>query len=250
MNNQFRASQSTTFNSGKGPGAPKRADDVVIIGMARTAMTRAKKGAQANTGIEAMLKPVLEAVADQAKIDKAMVEEICIGNVLTNGAASTLSRMAGFLAGYPETTYVHGINRLCSSGLQAVATVANAISSGEIGMGIGGGAESMSTGSMMGAVDPELLSEMVYDHPVANNCLMPMGITSENVAEKYGIDRATQDQMAVDSHKKADNAQKQGWSATEITVYETTVKDKNGDLKKVKVDRDCGVRPQTTFEGL
>jgi acetyl-CoA acyltransferase 1 len=153
-----------------------------------------------------MLKPVLEAVADQAKIDKAMVEEICIGNVLTNGAASTLSRMAGFLAGYPDTTYVHGINRLCSSGLQAVATVANAISSGEIGMGIGGGAESMSTGSMMGAVDPELLSEMVYDHPVANNCLMPMGITSENVAEKYGITRETQDKMAVESHRKAEHS--------------------------------------------
>lgn len=179
-----------------------------------------------------------------------MVEEICIGNVLTNGAASTLSRMAGFLAGYPETTYVHGINRLCSSGLQSVATIANAITAGEIGMGIGGGAESMSTGSMMGAVDPELLSDMVYEHPLASNCLMPMGITSENVAEQFGIDRKTQDEMAVESHKKKAHAEKEGWVAKEITAYKTTIKDKNGDLKEVTVDRDDGCRPQTTLESL
>jgi acetyl-CoA acyltransferase 1 len=81
MNSQFRAQSSATFNNAKG-FAPKQDTDVVIIGLARTAMTRAKKGAQRNTGAEAMLKPVLEAVAAQAKIDKAMVEDIVIGNVL------------------------------------------------------------------------------------------------------------------------------------------------------------------------
>jgi len=88
-------------------------------------MTRAKKGPQRDTGAEAMLKPVLEAVAVQSGIDKAMVEDICIGNVLQSGAGTSLARMGGFLAGYPETTCVIGINRLCSSGLQAVATIAN-----------------------------------------------------------------------------------------------------------------------------
>lgn len=127
--------------------------------MARTAMTRAKKGGQKDTGCEAMLKPVLEAVAKQAGIEKNLVEDIVIGNVLTGGAGSTTSRMAGFLAGYPETTCVQGINRLCSSGLQAVATVANAIKSGEINIGIGGGVESMSNYSMMDSVNPSLLSE-------------------------------------------------------------------------------------------
>ena len=249
MNAQFRAQSSSTFNNGKGL-APKRDDDVVIIGLARTAMTRAKKGAQCNTGAEAMLKPVLEAVAAQAKIDKAMVEDIVIGNVLQNGAGSTPSRMAGFLAGYPETTCVQGINRLCSSGLQAVATIANAISSGEIGMGIGGGVESMSTGNMMAAVDPELISEQVYEHEKASHCLMPMGITSENVAEEFGVDRATQDQMAFESHQKAANSLKNGWSQSEITPYKTTVKDKDGNLKEVLVDKDDGCRPETTVAGL
>lgn len=74
--------------------------------MSRTAMTRAKKGPQRNTGTEAMLKPVLEAVAAQSGISKDMVEDIVIGNVLQSGAGSTNARMAGFLAGYPETATV------------------------------------------------------------------------------------------------------------------------------------------------
>lgn len=192
INQQFRSNKGSTFNSGK-KDAPKRDDDVVIIGMARTAMTRAKKGPQRDTGPEAMLKPVLEAVAKQAGIEKSLVEDICIGSVLQSGAGSTTARMAGFLAGYPETTCVQGINRLCSSGLQAVATIANAISSGEISMGIAGGVESMSNGNMMDAVNPNLLSEEVFSNELAQNCLMPMGITSENVATDFGVDRASQD---------------------------------------------------------
>ncbi len=198
INQQFRANKGSTFNSGK--NAPKRDDDVVIIGMARTAMTRAKKGLQKDTGTEAMLKPVLEAVAIQSGINKNLVEDICIGSVLQSGAGTTNARMAGFLAGYPETTCVQGINRLCSSGLQAVATIANAIASGEISMGIAGGVETMSNGNMMDAVNPNLLSEQVFENELAQNCLMPMGITSENVAKEFGVDRATQDQLAFESH--------------------------------------------------
>jgi acetyl-CoA acyltransferase 1 len=80
LNEQFRANKGASFNSGA--TSAKRDDDIVIIGLARTAMTRAKKGNQADTGTEAMLKPVLEAVAKQAGIDKAMVDDIVIGSVL------------------------------------------------------------------------------------------------------------------------------------------------------------------------
>lgn len=197
-----------------------------------------------------MLKPVLEHVAKQSGIDKAMVEDICIGNVLQSGAGSTNARMAGFLAGYPETTCVQGINRLCSSGLQATATIANAIASGEISMGIAGGVESMSNGNMMDAVNPNLISEQVFENEKAQNCLMPMGITSENVAAEFGVDRATQDQLAFESHQKAAVALKNNWAKDEIVVYETIVKDKDGNETKVVVDKDDGCRPQTTVEGL
>lgn len=163
MNQHFKSEDN--YNSGK--VGPKRDDDVVIIGLSRTAMTRAKKGPQRDTGLEMMLRPCLEAVAAQSGIDKSLVEDIVIGNVLNPGAAATNARMAGFLAGYPETTCVQGINRLCSSGLQAVATVANAIKSGEIGVGIGGGFESMSNGNMMDAVNPNLLGEAVFENEKA-----------------------------------------------------------------------------------
>jgi len=166
-------------------------------------MTRAKKGAQKDTGTEAMLRPVLDAVAKQAGIEKSLVEDVVIGNVLQGGAGSTNSRMGVFLAGYPHTTSTVGINRLCSSGLQAVATVANAIKAGEINIGIGGGVESMSNGNMMELVNPSLLDEEVFVNENSQACLMPMGITSENVAAQFGVDRLTQDTLAFESHMKA-----------------------------------------------
>jgi len=151
--------------------------------------------------------------------------------------------MGQFLAGYSHETPLIGINRLCSSGLQAVATVANQIKSGEIDCGIGGGVESMSMFSMMGQVNPDAISDLVYDHPEANKCLMPMGLTSENVAEQFGITRAQQDQMAYESHMKAVESQKNGWSKDEITPYETIIKDKEGNEKKVMITMDDGLRP-------
>lgn len=108
----------------------------------------------------------------------------------------------------------------------------------------------MSMFSMTSSVDPSKISDKVFEHEAAQKCLMPMGITSENVAEKFGITRQKQDQMAFESHQKAAHAQKMGWSKEEITVYETTVVDKEGNEKKVTVNMDDGVRPQTNLEGL
>lgn len=103
---------------------------------------------------------------------------------------------------------------------------------------------------MNNMMNPEALSDQVFEHSEAQKCLMPMGITSENVAEKYGITRAQQDQMAFESHQKAARAQKEGWTKVEITPYTTTIKDKEGNEKQVLVDRDDGVRPQTTLQTL
>jgi len=78
--------------------------------------------------------------------------------------------------------------------------VANAIRANEYDFGIGGGVESMTNGDMMAAVDPEKLSPLVFDNEKTRDCMIPMGITSENVAEKYGITREQMDQLAVESH--------------------------------------------------
>ena len=108
----------------------------------------------------------------------------------------------------------------------------------------------MSSGDMMGAVDPNNLSPQVFEHDKAQKCLMPMGMTSENVAEQFKVTREKQDQMAVESHAKAVKAQKAGLLMKEITPYKTTVKDKEGNEKEVLVDRDDGMRDGTTMEGL
>lgn len=99
------------------PLGPKDDDDIVIVSYARTAMTRAKKGTQATTSPEVMLKPVIESVIKQAGIKKEDVEEITIGNVLQGGSGAASSRMGQLLAEVPYTTPLYAINRMCSSGL-------------------------------------------------------------------------------------------------------------------------------------
>lgn len=86
------------------------------------------------------------------------------------------------------------------------------------------------------------MHESVFENKKAADCLMPMGITSENVAKTFGVDRAAQDKLAFESHQKAAHAQKQGWFKDEITPYKTTVKEKD-ELKEIMVDADDGIRP-------
>lgn len=153
-----------------------------------------------------MLAPVFKDVIRKGGIKPEDVEEIAIGNVLQNGAGTATTRMAQFMAGIPSSTPQYAVNRLCSSGLQAVINVANQIRAGEINCGIGGGIENMTMFPMGRMVDVTKVSAEAKAVEDAATCLMPMGITSENVAEKYGITRAQMDQMAADSHRKAAHA--------------------------------------------
>ena len=118
--------------------------------------------------------------------------------------------MAQLMAGIPDTTPIMAVNRLCSSGLEACATIASKIKAGVIDCGIGAGLESMSLYDMNASVNSERLSDSVFEHEQARGCLMGMGQTSENVAEKFGVTRQQQDQMAVESHQKAHKAQTEG----------------------------------------
>jgi len=113
LNGHFEE-QNASYMSPHGPASD---DDIVIVAYARTAMTRAKKGNQATTSPELMLKPVLEAVIKQAGLKPEQVEEITIGNVLQGGAGAASARMGQFLAGVPTETPLYVINRMCSSGL-------------------------------------------------------------------------------------------------------------------------------------
>jgi acetyl-CoA acyltransferase 1 len=246
LENHITLKSQQTFNAGKVP--PKSDDDVVIVAMARTAMTKAGRGSQKDTNTEEMLVPVFKAVIDQTKIDPKLIEDVCIGSVLQNGAGANQARMAMFLAGIPETTTVKAVNRQCSSGLEAVMEIANAIRVGQIDLGIGGGVESMSQSSLGSAFDPKKLSPRVFENKHAKDvALIPMGITSENVAERFGITREKQDQMAFESQAKA--AKAAPLLQQEVTPYKTLIKDKDGKTTEVLVDRDDGIR-ETTLESL
>lgn len=116
--------------------------------------------------------------------------------------------MAMLVAGIPDTTSIVAINRLCSSGLESCGIIASKIRAGYIDCGIGSGIECMSQYDMNSSVNTELISDSVFDHEQARQCLSGMGQTSENVAERFGITKKQQDQMAVESHQKAFQARK------------------------------------------
>jgi acetyl-CoA acyltransferase 1 len=142
------------------------------------------------------------------------------------------------------------VNRLCSSGLQAVMEVVNQIAANQIDIGIGGGVESMSSYNMQDGLAPDKLSDSIFECEGARNCLIPMGLTSENVVEKYGLKREDLDKFALASHQKAAHAQKEGWTKDEIVEVKTVLKDKDGKVKEVVISQDDGIRKDASIQML
>lgn len=137
------------FGSGgkKGVAAltEKHPDDIVVTGALRSAITKAGKGGFKDTAAADILVGVFKGLIQRTGIDPKLVEDIAVGTVLAPGAGATEFRAAALVAGFPETTAVKGLNRQCSSGLMAIADIANAIRSGMIEVGIGAGVESMTS---------------------------------------------------------------------------------------------------------
>jgi acetyl-CoA acyltransferase 1 len=228
----------------------KAEDDVVICAAVRTPVTRGRKGGFKDTAPEVLLAAALKEVACRAKLRPEDVQDIAVGNNLQPGAGEITARMAMFLAGYPDTTSVLAVNRLCSSGLEACSIIAAKIKSGVIDIGVGSGTESMSLYDMNSSINVDALSEAIFDHEKARVCLTNMGETSENVAQKYGITRQQQDAMAVESHRKASEAQKKGLFDSEIVSVKTKLKDAKGEEKEVVISKDDGIKTGTTLEIL
>ncbi|KAI6694045.1 hypothetical protein NL676_021755 [Syzygium grande] len=224
-------------------------DDIVIVAAYRTAICKAKRGGFKDTYPDDLLAPVLRALIEKTKINPSEVGDIVVGTVLAPGSQrASECRMAAFYAGFPETVPVRTVNRQCSSGLQAVADVAAAIKAGFYDVGIGAGIESMTVNPMAweGSVNPKVKS-----FAQAQNCLLPMGVTSENVAHRFGVTRQEQDQAAVESHRKAAAATAAGRFKDEIVPVATKIVDpKTGDEKPVTIAVDDGIRPSTTVSDL
>lgn len=234
----------------------KSPDDVVIVSAVRTAIGKAFKGSFKDTTPDVLLGAVLKATVEKTNVPFDVVGDVIVGNVQQSGSYAGPGRMAQLaIGGFPAEVPFHTLNRQCSSGLQACASVAAAIKAGQMDAGIGAGVESMST---MGGVKPgssktpppPMNPTAIFASPLARECMVPMGVTAENVAERYGILRADMDAMAVDSNMKAVRAHEKGYFAKEIIPVKTTITDKEGKKHQIVVDKDDGPRPSTSMEGL
>ena len=173
-----------------------------------------------------------------------------MGSVLPPGGGATEFRAAALVAGFPATTAVKALNRQCSSGLQACVDIANAIKAGMIEVGVGAGVESMSLQYGPGAVSE--FSELLEGYGPAAECKVPMGVLSEDMARDRGVGREVQDEFAAKSFQKAEKAWKEGKFQGEVVPMKGVkwVDPKSGEEKIITVDRDDGVRPGMTAEGL
>lgn len=209
-------------------------NDVVIVCAVRTPMCRARKGGLAKVPPSTLLSVVLRECLDRTKMEASDVEDTCVGNVLSPSSGAAAFRMAQLQAGFPSSSSLYTTNRFCSSGLQAVANIANAIRVGDITVGIGAGVESMTTHPMNKMSPPDVDWKLMQDSKEAMDCLVPMGVTSENVAKTYGLKRQALDDFALQSHARAAAAQRAGKFDAEIVPV--------GD-----VTRDDGIRSNTTM---
>lgn len=233
----------------------KSANDIVILSALRTPVTRAKKGGFKDAYPEELLANVLRAtLTANPNLDPAQIDDVAIGSVLQELGGAKAGRMAQIHAGIPNSVPFNTINRQCSSGLAAITTVANGIRAGAIDVGVGGGMESMTRNYGSRAIPtvlwPELKESPSQD---ARDCIMPMGITSENVAARYGISRADQDAFAAESHKKASAAQKAGLFDAEIVPVTTKYYEPDHpDIppEELTVTQDDGVRHTISVEKM
>ncbi|RDL29914.1 Thiolase [Venustampulla echinocandica] len=231
----------------------KLPNDIVILSAVRSPVTRAFKGGLRNAWPEDILGPVMQTAVQRAQINPADVNDVLIGTVLPELGFAKTGRMCLNHVGFPNSTTFHTVNRQCSSSLQAITHLSHAIMVGQMDVGLAGGAESMSRNYKATRGVPQDVSPRLRDSPVqdARDCLMSMGITSENVAEKYGVSREAQDEFALESHRRAEEAQRKGYFESEIVPIEVENKDEaTGGVSKDIVTRDDGIRVGLTLEKL
>lgn len=227
----------------------KSPDDIVVVSALRTPITRARKGGLKDTPADDLLATLLRASVAATGLNPVDVGDVVVGSVLGNSSQrANECRIGMFLAGFPASVPVRTVNRQCSSGLQAVADVAAAIKAGFYEVGIAAGVETMTSNPMKweGGMNPRVASSSD-----AQSCLIPMGVTSENVAERWNISRLTQDSFSVRSHARAAAARSSGRFDSQIVpVHTTWVDPATGEAKNIIVKEDDGIREGVSLEAL
>ena len=226
--------------------------DAVIVSAVRTPVGKAKRGGLATVRPDEMAAAVIQELLKRTpNLDPAQIEDVVIGCAFPEGEQGlNMARMIALRAGLPDSVPAETINRYCASGVQSIAHVAYAIQDGQIEAAIAGGAESMTMVPMAGyKFSPNPYFAQDLPHYYTN-----MGLTAENVADKYGISRENQDEFSLRSHQKAAEAVSSGLFDPELIPLDVEVTVLDAGEKPVKknftVKRDEGPRADTNLETL
>lgn len=228
--------------------------DCVIVSTARTPVGRAYKGAFNDTEAPQLAAHAIKSAVSRAGIDPARIEELIMGAGNEWGTQSyNLGRLAVHAAGFPDSVPGVTLDRKCGSGLTALAYAARSIICGEIDVAVAAGTESISLTA--NAHTPQYRNRSAAVIAAVPTAYMPMIETAEVVAERYGITREAQDEYACESHARAAAAIAGGRLDAEIVpiTVERNIVAKDGSVEgreTVTLERDEGVRADTTLEGL
>ncbi len=226
--------------------------DPVIVAAARTAVGKAKRGSLATVRPDDMAVAVIKELLKRAEgLKPEEINDVVLGCAFPEGEQGlNMSRLVALRAGLPVSVPAETINRFCSSGMQSIAHAAFGIMAGQVDCVIAGGTESMTMVPMTGlkfSPNPYLAAEWP-------GAYLGMGLTAENVAEKFGISRVDQDAFSYESHRRAVKAVENGTFDQEVVpiLVELVEYDKSGSTKRTTFTfkRDEGPRADTTLEAL
>ena len=227
--------------------------EAVIVSTARTGLAKSWKGSLNMTHGATMGGAVVKAALERAQVDAAEVEDVIMGCANPEGATGqNIARQIALRAGMPITVSGMTVNRFCSSGLQTIALAAQRVMAGEGDVYVAGGVESISL------VQNEMNTQNLIDPWLKANkpeIYWPMLQTAECVAKRYNIARELQDRYGVQSQQRAAAAAAAGKTRDEIVPITVTTKvvDKHSGTEttqEVMLDRDEGIRSDTTYEGV
>jgi acetyl-CoA C-acetyltransferase len=216
--------------------------EAVIVAAARSPIGRATKGSLADVRPEDLLATTMKAVVEKSGVDPSEIDDVICGSV--GGAQINIGRSGALLAGIPETVPATTVNRYCSSSLQAIRMAFHAIKAGEGDTFLIGGSERTSRlDSEKGTVRSDAVP--MFPNPTLQEnweLFIPMGMTAENVADKYDVSRERMDEFAKRSQDRAVAAQESGFFDREIVPFTK----EDGTV----VSKDDGPRAGTTLEKL
>jgi acetyl-CoA C-acetyltransferase len=262
IGNLARLTVSACHRQGHGEGRHRRgrrqqaqevfmSEDVVIVGAARTAVG-SFNGALSSLPAHELGAVAIKAALERANVKPEEVDEVVFGQILTAGEGQNAARQAAMKAGIPAEKTAWALNQLCGSGLRTVAVGMQQIANGDASIIVAGGQESMSmaphvahlrNGTKMGSM--EMVDTMLKDGLIDAFHGYHMGITAENVAEKWQITKDEQDQFAVASQNKAEAARKAGRFKDEIVPV--TISTRKGDIV---VDTDEYIRDGANIDAM